>query len=225
MGYSIFLHNNSLELQDGGTQRDMLEYVVPSTAADHVEKEMIKHNITSELLRTLNTEDVEETKQSAFLELFSHPEMDSLTIMISALGAAGIKGYDNPAALNLYTIMFNFAKLRKAFESGQTGPVDQEKVTAAKQTQAERRGKRATCSRPDFVWFGGDIIYSCSRCPENDCIGMCGQGCNCWDWVCGDCCYHQGCYEHDICCLVNGYLHYTCSLAFSLTCNSYGYSC
>ena len=72
MGYSIFLHNNSLELQDGGTQRDMLEYVVPSTAADHVEKEMKKHHITPKLLRTLNTENVEQTKQSAFSWSFFH---------------------------------------------------------------------------------------------------------------------------------------------------------
>ena len=103
MGYSIFLHNNSLELQDGGTQRDMLEYVVPSTAADHVEKEMKKHHITPKLLRTLNTEIVEQTKQSAFLELFSRPEMDGVMAAVRVLGNT-IKGYENPAALNLYSV-------------------------------------------------------------------------------------------------------------------------
>ena len=40
----------------------------------------------------------------------------------------------------------------------------------------------------------------CSQPTEHDCRGMCGAGCNCWKWVCGDCCFHQSCYEHDLCC-------------------------
>jgi hypothetical protein len=34
----------------------------------------------------------------------------------------------------------------------------------------------------------------------NDCFGMCGPGCTCWSWVCGDCCYHTGCAVHDSWC-------------------------
>lgn len=30
-----------------------------------------------------------------------------------------------------------------------------------------------------------------SEC-KKDCSGMCGVGCSCcWDWICGDCCWHQ----------------------------------
>lgn len=37
--------------------------------------------------------------------------------------------------------------------------------------------------------------------PNNDnCLGMCGKGCSCWSFVCGDCCFNRGCYEHDMCC-------------------------
>jgi len=37
--------------------------------------------------------------------------------------------------------------------------------------------------------------------PYNDnCLGMCGKGCSCWTWVCGDCCFHVGCDLHDLCC-------------------------
>lgn len=35
---------------------------------------------------------------------------------------------------------------------------------------------------------------------DNDCLGMCGPGCSCWSWVCGDCCYHSGCNAHDRAC-------------------------
>jgi hypothetical protein len=39
----------------------------------------------------------------------------------------------------------------------------------------------------------------CSAYPNsgNSCFGMCGHGCSCWSWVCGDCCYHGGCAVHD----------------------------
>ena len=40
----------------------------------------------------------------------------------------------------------------------------------------------------------------CSRPTANKCRGMCGPGCTCWSWYCGDCCWHRGCYEHDLCC-------------------------
>ncbi len=40
----------------------------------------------------------------------------------------------------------------------------------------------------------------CTRPTANDCYGMCGPGCSCWSWVCGDCCYHSGCAKHDSWC-------------------------
>ena len=32
------------------------------------------------------------------------------------------------------------------------------------------------------------------------CFGMCGEKCWCWWWVCGDCCLHTACAQHDVCC-------------------------
>ena len=47
----------------------------------------------------------------------------------------------------------------------------------------------------------------CSRPTANECYGMCGNGCSCWSWVCGDCCYHGGCAKHDSWCR-NGQWYY-----------------
>ena len=41
---------------------------------------------------------------------------------------------------------------------------------------------------------------ACSRPKANTCRGMCGKGCSCWSWFCGDCCWHRGCHQHDLCC-------------------------
>lgn len=42
----------------------------------------------------------------------------------------------------------------------------------------------------------------CQAYPNSgdSCYGMCGSGCSCWSWVCGDCCYHGGCAIHDSWC-------------------------
>ena len=62
---------------------------------------------------------------------------------------------------------------------------------------------------------------TCAEKPLKErCTGMCGLGCRCWKWVCGDCCRHQGCYEHDICCNIYGRFTSYCALPFV-----YGFSC
>lgn len=45
-----------------------------------------------------------------------------------------------------------------------------------------------------------DCLADCPPCEDDLCLGMCGYSCSCWKWVCGDCCYHLGCYDHDVCC-------------------------
>ncbi|KAL9955001.1 hypothetical protein ACROYT_G042595 [Oculina patagonica] len=56
--------------------------------------------------------------------------------------------------------------------------------------------------------------------PQNNyCTGMCGPSCRCWSWVCGDCCWHRGCYKHDMCCQKDPWSAY-CLVPFF-----YGFSC
>ena len=66
------------------------------------------------------------------------------------------------------------------------------------------------------------------RCPyygdrENDCHGMCGKCCSCWEFICGDCCVHQGCLDHDNCCARDGYMSRSCLLVYGFSCS--GYTC
>jgi hypothetical protein len=39
---------------------------------------------------------------------------------------------------------------------------------------------------------------------SDNCFGMCGPGCECWSLICGDCCYHQVCADHDTFCRSEG---------------------
>ena len=48
----------------------------------------------------------------------------------------------------------------------------------------------------------------CRKPKKNNCRGLCGKGCSCWWWVCGDCCSHTGCKQHDLCCKKDFYSSY-----------------
>ena len=67
--------------------------------------------------------------------------------------------------------------------------------------------------------------YECreQECPlgeEDGCVGMCGKGCRCWKWVCGDCCLWQGCHQHDRICETS-FWSWECVFPFRLDCNGY----
>jgi hypothetical protein len=95
------------------------------------------------------------------------PEMKQLPTLSRALGVRGITGFDYPAALALHKIA----------------------------QQAAMALSQKVMSLPTPATENG----YCQAYPNesNDCYGMCGPGCDCWSWVCGDCCYHWGCAVHD----------------------------
>ena len=65
--------------------------------------------------------------------------------------------------------------------------------------------------------------YDCiaGNCPyETECLGMCGRLCTCWSFVCGDCCFWPGCYQHDLYCR-ESFISWGCLFIFTFHCNGY----
>jgi hypothetical protein len=54
---------------------------------------------------------------------------------------------------------------------------------------ARGEGNSITCYPTDYPDLRNDPRH-------DDCHGMCGNDCNCWPVVCGDCGYHVGCAVH-----------------------------
>jgi hypothetical protein len=100
-------------------------------------------------------------------EMLGVPEVASLPIMSRTLGEMGITGSQYPASLAIHKI---------ARQSADALSVQVEPLEPAT-----------------------DEASFCTAYPNqgNQCYGMCGNGCSCWSWVCGDCCYHSGCAKHD----------------------------
>jgi hypothetical protein len=95
------------------------------------------------------------------------PELKELPALSRALGARGITGSDFPAVLALHKI--------------------------AQQTAMSLNVSVPKLDTPQ------SLHAYCDGYPNqaDSCYGMCGPGCDCWSWVCGDCCYHWGCAVHD----------------------------
>ncbi len=98
------------------------------------------------------------------------PEVAQFPTLSRALGARGLSGNDFPASLVLHKV---------AQQSAQALDVKVDELQAS----------------PTVDGY-------CAAYPDraDSCYGMCGPGCSCWSWVCGDCCYHHGCAIHDSWC-------------------------
>jgi hypothetical protein len=100
-------------------------------------------------------------------EMLALPEIKQLPTLSRALGARGITGMDYPAVLALHKV-------------------------------AQQAAMAFSVKVPQLSNVSAEKAY-CDGYPNSGdgCFGMCGPGCDCWSWVCGDCCYHYGCAVHD----------------------------
>ena len=198
-------------------EREKLEFVVPESLFDQA-KEAIEARKEERLLAQLNRgeEDTTRVRETAFERLFARPEIQLLESASHALGTAGILGQENQGALNFYGVAMSLVKIlhRQNAESGDGSGVN------VRYEDEATRFKR---------WFGyswcSNTWTFCQTCPVgSDCLGMCGPGCWwCWWYVCLSCCYQQGCYDHDICCGIHGYLSTECAIPIPFSC--WGYPC
>ena len=117
----------------------------------------------------------------AIVDLVTSKEGVLLPWLSWDLGALGISGRDYPASFMIHSFAMMMAQAHDI-----TLPVMPEKA-ASIGIQDTYGGDGAWCQAYSNAW-------------GSDCYGMCGKGCSCWHWVCGDCCNHYGCAHHDAAC-------------------------
>ncbi len=188
-----------MENQPG--QEKYVEYIIPKNQSKVMEDIMEgKDRMSDEVLEKLDNKNVNETRWSSLQKLVLSTEALLIIDAAKALGERGYKGTDYPAALRFYLLAL---RLLYAQDSTET-----DSHTTEDDAMMEPKQKRAIqCSQDK----GGDV---CSRCPfrqgTNNCFGLCGRGCSCWSFVCGDCCVHEYCLTHDQCCADHGFFSYPC---------------
>ena len=140
----------------------------PATAADAPSGVAVQ--FPAEKVREALTVAGDEDAMSALL---SSPEAAIIAWLSHDLGARGITGFAYPASFEIHSVGMMIAKAQAI----DLPPLEGDMLaTTTRAAEGE----------------------SCERNPGNDeCFGMCGRGCGCWKWSCGDCCYHKGCAAHD----------------------------
>ena len=133
----------------------------------------------------------------AIQELMKVEEVGLLEEVAEAVGQKGLTGKDTPAAMPFFAFALKVTQLQ----------TKRDNTFIRNATRVQR----------------ADCLSTCPPCPNNNCFGMCGKGCSCWSWVCGDCCYHMGCYDHDKCC-EERFIQTRCLFPFGFRCDQ-PYSC
>ena len=167
------------------------EHVSAQTLLSHTQRERFIAQLQSEdkrahdALLEMSLEELAQTRQAILMEETAF-----------VLGTKhGIIGSEHPDVLPLYMIAMHLSRMRK-------------ETTTATQSLCGSKCPRGGCnvkSNSGDRYCRSGTQNKCPPCRSEDCFGMCGNSCCCWEWACGDCCWHQLCYGHDICCEKQGF--------------------
>ena len=185
------------------TSLEYADYVIPKNYTNLLGTMMRGQKpMSDEILELLDSRTVNETRQYSLESLALSQE--ALLIIEAARDLGNLVGFDTrPAIGPFYLLGLQLAKVRFSQKAGVLSS-----PTPNSEPTKEYRQKRAfvDCGR-----LNGGGTCTPSACPSfiDECLGMCGPRCSCWDWACGDCCIHEFCRTHDLCCL-DGYWYFKC---------------
>ena len=186
IGSSVFIQSdeeNSLDYSVQEGQHNITEF-----SKDHEGLQRLK-NKAAETPENVHVKALEDSLQN----LLSRPEVELIEYAAHAMGEEGINGQDSSSVLPFYLAALHLHKLQHATSGSNHSMQNQDGLqprNGLPPTHLAIRGKR----------HSSDCFDTCPPCPEDECVGLCGRMCHCWKIVCGDCCWHIGCYEHDLCC-------------------------
>ena len=181
-------------------------FLVPEVSVSAIEKVLDEPvGIAERFFSADNKQHSLSTMQRAFTKLHQSVEGVLFTRAAEKLGGdMGVLGSDYPAAMSLYVMAMRLAKVT-GFERDASAP---------------SRSLVAQHKCPASFIYCNNSKTCCGKCTlGRECLGMCGPGCKCWWWLCGGCCFYQGCYDHDLCC--ETYLSWSCLSVWKFKCSSY----
>jgi hypothetical protein len=134
-----------------------------------------------------------------YAAFISAPETALLPWLSAALGERGYDGRRYPSTMALHKLA-----MRVSRDTDITPPAAIAAGADTACTAGSGDGSGSGSGEGSGEGSGSGSGSGCadlSGDPNGDsCYGMCGNGCNCWRWVCGDCCCNAGCRQHDAHC-------------------------
>ena len=164
------------------------EYEVPASLLTMVQSVTNPESACRDMLADVSTEEsanVRRSIESSILRILEMPETALLERAAFSIGDYSVNGREYACALPLYVAALQVKKLQIALED----------------THSSLGMSVVAGDNTHFITNGDNsCLQLCPPCPDESCLGMCGPSCKCWNFVCGDCCFHLGCYDHDVCC-------------------------
>lgn len=202
-----------LREKDGDAEMDY--YVAASDASllgDEILSQTNERKINTDTVRSLlkgidknDRSYHDKAVRNALNALVSDPNFHLLHDAVKYMGEnMHLTGNKYPSLLKLYLVTMKL-----------------EELAAGRKGEGEEKREKSSVARhfDSYILRGvtlPDNLYCLRTCPtpcsHMSCLGMCGKGCSCWRFVCGDCCYHYGCFEHDEICRACGLHHIKCIL-------------
>ena len=156
-------------------------------------EDMIGYNVPARIYAYLQSEGLSNPKASleaSYNALVEHPAARLFEPAARALGEDfGIIGKNEPSIMAFYTAAM---KLSETYNKNRRAVIAAARTINPWEEYFNRR--------VNVQAYPNCTLDTCPPCMEDQCIGLCGKGCSCWSFVCGDCCYHEGCKDHDLCC-------------------------
>ena len=204
IGSSVFIQSDEENSMDYLVQRE--QHDISEFSKDHEGLQSLK-NKAAEISENVHLKALQDSLQ----DLLSRPEVELIEDAAHALGEEeGINGQDSSSVLPFYLAALHLHKLQHAASRFNHSMQNHHALQAGNSFTPNHlpvRGKRH--SDPCFE--------TCPPCQDQQCLGLCGLNCHCWKIVCGDCCWHLGCYEHDRCCREK-FLRTKCLFPFKFRC-------
>ena len=149
-----------------------------------------KHSVHRHMDRSLST--TSKPFNETINDLLHMEEVKLLEGASRAVGEQGVTGKNTPMVLPFHMFALTMTRLLDISSQQPTTHVLNEQLIIS---PSQKRRQTYDCER-----------YKRYR----DCKGLCGPKCRCWKRVCGDCCFHRACYDHDKCCEKHGYFSSEC---------------
>lgn len=210
--------SSMMTLTIGGTKfvtvMNQPDFVVPAALHGYVESALEQNHIMPIVaLQYFSTGNADMARKEAVDDLISRGESDLIVEAAKALGDAGVMGPDSPAAQKFFVLAMRLEKIKKRLQN---------QAEANRYYRLPRSFFQSVSSESDEDTCATKCTSG--KCPyygdkSNHCEGMCGYQCYCWKIVCGDCCVHQGCLDHDRCC--ETYWSTKCLVPYKFSCTHY----
>ncbi len=143
------------------------------------------------------------------------------------LGRRGYYGRDSTATMAFYILAMRLAQMQSPSQPHDIPTHclhgnEEEKIRTTAMTEKEK----LLASKGLTLCEQTGRYCALETCPwGEDCVGMCGVGCECWRMVCGDCCSHHGCLGFSegscsSCRADSNTISLSCFKVFGFTCDS-----